>query len=226
MTSDILKRAAEAVTLPAVPFVRVARTLIPDMAAAIAERDVEIKRLTADLARSEAAKYRYKLRGDNHWETMRCIYWIATAEGDIQAIIQHIEDAGSGYMERPEETLRRYQTDLAAMTARAEAADAETLEQARLLGMGAERELALMAKADRWERMADRLADAVIGAQNIVLHCEIADGSCCCGEEMARHSNPIDCGHQLIDHGQYQADKWLEGSVDLIAAHAAMKEGR
>lgn len=112
------------------------------------------------------------------------------------------------------------------LTARAEAADAETLEQARLLGMGAERELALMAKADRWERMADRLAEAVIGAQQIVLHCEITDGSCCCGEEMVRHSNPINCGHQPIDHGQYQADKWLEGSVDLIAAHAAMKEGR
>jgi len=114
----------------------------------------------------------------------------------------------------------------ARLTARAEAADAETLEQARLLGMGAERELALMAKADRWERMADRLAEAVIGAQQIVLHCEITDGSCCCGEEMVRHSNPINCGHQPIDHGQYQADKWLEGSVDLIAAHAAMKEGR
>jgi len=112
------------------------------------------------------------------------------------------------------------------LTARAEAMEAETLEQARLLGMGAERELALMAKADRWERMADRLAEAVIGAQQIVLHCEITDGSCCCGEEMVRHSNPINCGHQPIDHGQYQADKWLEGSVDLIAAHAAMKEGR
>jgi len=116
--------------------------------------------------------------------------------------------------------------EIARLTARAEAADAETLEQARLLGMGAERELALMAKADRWERMADRLAEAVIGAQQIVLHCEITDGSCCCGEEMVRHSNPINCGHQPIDHGQYQADKWLEGSVDLIAAHAAMKEGR
>jgi len=116
--------------------------------------------------------------------------------------------------------------EIARLTARAEAAEMETMEQARLLGMGAERELALMAKADRWERMADRLAEAVIGAQQIVLHCEITDGSCCCGEEMVRHSNPINCGHQPIDHGQYQADKWLEGSVDLIAAHAAMKEGR
>ena len=71
MTSDILKRAAEAVTLPAVPFVHAARTLIPDMAAAIAERDEQIARLKEDrrqileerdrtfalmLARAEAAE--------------------------------------------------------------------------------------------------------------------------------------------------------------------------
>ena len=61
----------------------------------------------------EAEAERWKSRGDNHWETMRCIYRIATEEGDIQAVIQHIKDAGSGYTERPEETLRRYQTELA-----------------------------------------------------------------------------------------------------------------
>ena len=61
----------------------------------------------------EAEVARWKSRGDNHWETMRCIYRIATEEGDMQAVIQHIKDAGSGYTERPEETLRRYQTDLA-----------------------------------------------------------------------------------------------------------------
>lgn len=58
----------------------------------------------------------YKLRGDNHWETMRCIYRIATVEGDIEAIIQHIKDAGQGYTERPEDTLRHYQTEVARLT--------------------------------------------------------------------------------------------------------------
>lgn len=61
MTSDILKRAAEAVAMPLIgawnicKFQEISRTLIPDMAAAIAERDVEIDRLTA---RAEAAEAR------------------------------------------------------------------------------------------------------------------------------------------------------------------------
>ena len=84
----------------------------------------------------------------------------------------------------------------------------------------------LTARAEAADAMADRLAEAVIGAQNIVLHCDITDGSCCCGEDMAQHSSQFVCGHQPIDHGRYYADKWLEGSVDLIASHAAMKEGR
>lgn len=62
--------------------------------------------------KAESERDAHKTRGDNHWETMRCIYRIATEEDDIQAIIQHIKDAGSGYTERPEETLRRYQTEL------------------------------------------------------------------------------------------------------------------
>lgn len=77
----------------------------------------ENERLKTDLAVAEAAKAAHKSRGDSHWETMLCLYRIATEEGDMQAIIQHIRDAGSGYTERPEETLRRYQTELAAALA-------------------------------------------------------------------------------------------------------------
>ena len=61
MTSDILKRAAEAEAMPLIgawnicKFQENSRTLIPDMAAAIAERDAEIERLTA---RAEAAEAR------------------------------------------------------------------------------------------------------------------------------------------------------------------------
>ena len=54
-------------------------------------------------SRTEAAKS----RGDNHWETLRCIRDIAQNEGDLAAIVQHVDDAGSGYTERPEKTLWR-----------------------------------------------------------------------------------------------------------------------
>ncbi len=80
--------------------------LLPELLAEAIANRARIEALEAEVAR-------WKSRGDNHWETMRCIYRIATEEGDMQAVIQHIKDAGSGYTERPEETLRRYQTELA-----------------------------------------------------------------------------------------------------------------
>ena len=70
----------------------------------------------APVAEIAAERDAYKLRGDNHWETIRCIYRIATVEGDMDAIIQHIKDAGQGSSERPEETLRHYQTEVARLT--------------------------------------------------------------------------------------------------------------
>ena len=95
--------------------------LCPDVVLELVSRfnAVEMARAAQDAARvSEIAAERdaYKLRGDNHWETIRCIYRIATVEGDMGAIIQHIKDAGQGYTERPEETLRHYQTEVARLT--------------------------------------------------------------------------------------------------------------
>lgn len=48
---------------------------------------------------------RAKLRGDNHWETLRSIREIARTSGDLGRIIQWVNDAGSGYVERPEATI-------------------------------------------------------------------------------------------------------------------------
>lgn len=89
------------------------------------------------------------------------------------------------------------------LTARAEAADAETLEQARLLGMGAERELALMAKADRWERMADRLMNALSLARNRL--------------------QSVTVEFQTGTEQFYRIGEWADEASSTIAA---MKEGR
>jgi hypothetical protein len=50
--------------------------------------------------------------------------------------------------------------EIEALRTRAETAEAECLEQARLLGMSAERELALRAEVERWKRVAAGLSEA------------------------------------------------------------------
>lgn len=52
---------------------------------------------------------------------------------------------------------------------------------------------------------------------NIMQHCSVTDGSCCCGEDMATHS--AFSGHSPTDHGWYVADQALEDAIALIAKH-------
>ena len=36
-------------------------------------------------------------------------------------------------------------------------------------------------------------------------------GVCCCGDNMEGHSNPMDCGHSPVDHGEWTTHLWLKG---------------
>lgn len=49
---------------------------------------------------------------------------------------------------------------------------------------------------------------------NIMQHCSVTDGSCCCGEDMAKHSEFS--GHSPTDHGSYVADQALEDALALL----------
>lgn len=69
---------------------------------------------TIDTLRCERDEAR--LRGDNHWETLRGIRDIAKTSGDLQRIILWVDDAGSGYTDTAE-------TTLAALTDRSTAAE-------------------------------------------------------------------------------------------------------
>lgn len=60
----------------------------------------EIERLTRE-------RDRQKLRADNHWETLRSIREIARGSGDLERIVQWVNDAGSGYLESAETTLAK-----------------------------------------------------------------------------------------------------------------------
>lgn len=49
---------------------------------------------------------------------------------------------------------------------------------------------------------------------------DTAEGVCCCGDSMDRHSDPMSCGHSPVDMGDYYASKALE------AARAALAKAR
>lgn len=57
-------------------------------------------------------------------------------------------------------------------------------------------------------------------AENLVRlleNCAVESGVCCCGDDMARHSDPMICGHMSVDSGAYYADQLL---IDASAAIA------
>lgn len=72
----------------------------------------------------------YKIRGDNHWETLRSIRDIAKTSGDLKRITQWVDDAGRGYTESVEETMANLMDKTGALIAERDALKAE-LEKAR-----------------------------------------------------------------------------------------------
>ncbi len=61
--------------------------------------------LEAELAAERAEKEKWKVRGDQHWDTLRSIREMAR-EGDCERIILWVNDAGSGYTEPLEATVK------------------------------------------------------------------------------------------------------------------------
>jgi len=200
MTSDILKRAAEAVegvTLGPWEYrpdrdddwgiVKVDHCVICQA------RDPE------KLGREILAEHRET--GIDPWgPNARFIAAARTLIPDMSAAIAERDEQ----IERLNHLFDLSQKTTEAVLARTEAAEMETMEQARLNGMGAERELALMAKAERWER----LFAATTGMVSIV---EGIDG--------------------VMNHGVWRDERGMRLKdtpewVSLYNNHAAMKEGR
>lgn len=76
--------------------------------------------------------------------------------------------------------------------------------------------VALIERLQRAEKALEEAREHIEGFCAIVEHCSVTDGSCCCGEDMARHSNPMDCGHSPIDHGSYAADNAHRAAKDFL----------
>jgi hypothetical protein len=62
------------------------------------------------------------------------------------------------------------------------------------------------------------LVDALERCVASIRHADMADGVCCCGEEMATHSNPMHCGHSPVDAGEHFASLCLESAEAALAA--------
>ena len=64
------------------------------------------------------------------------------------------------------------------------------------------------------EAEARKLLDSWMDVAN---HCDISDGVCCCGDSMAGHANPMDCGHSPVDYGARAANGIAEITVAFLA---------
>lgn len=94
-------------------------TRLPDLEAAyltLAARvialEAENAALRAEFELLTAVKDAHKMRGDNHWETLRSIRVLAQ-EGKLDHIIQHVNDAGAGYTQPDHVTMWELQSALA-----------------------------------------------------------------------------------------------------------------
>ena len=53
-------------------------------------------------------------------------------------------------------------------------------------------------------------------ADELIRQCSITTGACCCGDEMANHSDPMICGHSAVDQGTYYASNLQERIKELL----------
>ncbi len=88
------------------------RDMAIDAKATITTLAAENATLRAEFELLTAVKDAHKMRGDNHWETLRSIRVLAQ-EGKLDHIIQHVNDAGAGYTQPDHVTMWELQSALA-----------------------------------------------------------------------------------------------------------------
>lgn len=55
---------------------------------------------------------------------------------------------------------------------------------------------------------------------------DFATNSCCCGDDMGRHSDPMSSGHVPVDQGEYHARRVAEGAMGPARAWLEMRYSR
>ena len=68
----------------------------------------------------------------------------------------------------------------------------------------------------------DAQAATIARAIAIIEHCDVTEGVCCCGDDMATHAEPMSCGHTPVDAGHYHHGNAIQQARDAIE-HGAGK---
>ena len=71
-----------------------------------------------------------------------------------------------------------------------------------------------LAAAQQRERVLREALEACVASLERV---DTAEGVCCCGDSMDRHSDPMSCGHSPVDMGDYYAGQALESARAALA---------
>ena len=71
----------------------------------------------------------------------------------------------------------------------------------------------LAAAQQREARLRAALEACVASLERV----DTAEGVCCCGDSMDRHSDPMSCGHSPVDMGDYYAGQALESARAALA---------
>lgn len=71
-----------------------------------------------------------------------------------------------------------------------------------------------LAAAQQREAALTKALEACVASLERV---DTAEGVCCCGDSMDRHSDPMSCGHSPVDMGDYYAGKALESARAALA---------
>jgi len=75
----------------------------------------------------------------------------------------------------------------------------------------------------------DQLAAMAKAGQSLLdclAQCSVESGVCCCGDDMAKHSNPMNCGHSPVDSGAYYTELAADKLRALIAGALDRQEAR
>ena len=71
-----------------------------------------------------------------------------------------------------------------------------------------------LAAAQQREAALTKALEACVASLERV---DTAEGVCCCGDSMDRHSDPMSCGHSPVDMGDYYAGQALESARAALA---------
>lgn len=79
-----------------------------------------------------------------------------------------------------------------------------------------DRNCGMQAEISRLAECNEHLVRALLMCMGSLERANTAEGVCCCGDSMAGHANPMDCGHSEVDAGRYSARLAMEAGTAAL----------